>query len=194
MSQSATWDALRLAADFRAWDRDEDAARVMPDPEVAWVKCTASMRYPKFILDEHEDSYETRRAAGEQVRSHRVRYDWMCHGIPAGWIKTGRWSPYWGVDRSVDPGPTWQRRSEWSSHGPSLFARMQERINRSAPRDGFVFTLGDTNGQQYQQVWSDEAVDAYPGILRSSMPRRNLTAALTALPGYRALGYRYRNG
>lgn len=158
MSQSATWDALRLAADFRAWDRDKDAAHVMPEPEVAWVRSTRSARYPAFYEREQDSPWDDPEPSrGEQICEHRMqwdRHDWFAWMEPL-------------------------RPLNLSAFDPMI-------REHYTPRDGFVFTIGDTNGQAAR--WANDH-DAFRrevlGEFMPSLPRRNLTAALTALHGYR---------
>jgi hypothetical protein len=157
VSQSATWDALRLAADFRAWDRDEDAAHVMPDPEVAWVRFQTSQRSIRFFEDvAEEDGDEPPPPRGQQIREYRERWakvDWLA------W-RSGARLNLTNFDAMIREHYNPQEVSRMALYRNPAFQMM---ARRGSPRAGFVFTIGDTSGQQYQQVWSDEAVDTYPG-------------------------------
>lgn len=181
MSQSATWDALRLAADFRAWGRGEDAAHVMPDPEVAWLRFQTSQRSMRFFEDvAEEEGDEPPPPRGQQIREYRERWakvDWLA------WRSRAR------LDLTAfDP----MIREHYT---PDHVARMAmqrnpvfETLARTAGRrfvERFPITyMNPTTYEQLRQRIEGRITEA-GGVTHSALARRGVVAALTALHGYR---------
>jgi hypothetical protein len=151
------WDALCLAAEWRSIGREADAALVMPEPEAKWVRFILRARYPLFFERPSEEWDDPQPPRGEQIREHRARWD---RRDWLAWVNGGAF----GYGLNLTSFDSILREH----YDPLEVARLATGRSPS-----FTF-LNPTTFRRLQQR-----------IAPPTLPRAGITAALTALPGYR---------
>lgn len=181
MSQSETWDALCLAAEWRAIGREAEAARVMPDPEVKWVRVMRAARYPAFFERRQDDEWDDPQPArGEQIREHRDRWDrhdWLAWMAPIKPLNTSAFDP--------------MLREHYNPHEVARMAMARNSAFQMLARSTggkFVekYQMTYMNPTTYERLRErmEGRITESGGITRPTLPRRGVVAALRALPGW----------
>ncbi len=181
MSQSETWDALRLAAEWRL-ERPiavHGEAPQMPEPEVEWKRPSSRQRMIRFREDVIDPEYfddEAPPSRSQQIREYRER--WSNHDWFKWWTRGGFNLDLASFDSIM--------REHYNPLEVSRIAMMRNSVlYRGVDRSAAVESLRDA-------TLRDDRVDAllyaYSSMRnepRDPIPfRRSLTAALTSLPGW----------